>query len=161
MAGNLSGAKRLYDIGRTGILEIPSITPPMGPFSLEDKLGMGVAMTMLMRSLDAGKNKRTIQYSTMRRLQSAYSNIYNASSSLSNVAGMAQQETRKVFSTDCPTYGYWFERFMKGCHKRMGDEVNLDYALSLDIVLESGSSEIGGCPRPWTLSGGCAASLAS
>ena len=25
---------------------------------------------------------------------------------------------------------------MKGCHKRMGDEVNSDYALSLDIVLE-------------------------
>jgi hypothetical protein len=46
------------------------------------------------------------------------------------------QETQKVFSTDSPTYGYWFERFMKGCHKRMGDEVNSDYALSLDIVLE-------------------------
>jgi hypothetical protein len=134
VAGNLSGAKRLHDIG-TGILEIPGITPPMGPFALQDKFGMGIAMTMLLRSLDAGKNERTIQYSTMRRLRSAYSNIYNASSSLSNVAVMAQ-ETRKVFSTDCPTYGYWFERFMKGCHKRMGDEVNSDYALSLDIVLE-------------------------
>ena len=99
----------------------------MGPFSLEDMFGMGVAMTMLLRSLDTGKNERTIQYLTMRRLQSAYSNIYNASSSLSNVAVMAKK-TRKVFSTDCPTYGYWFERFMKGCHKRMGDEVNSDYA---------------------------------
>jgi hypothetical protein len=97
----------------------------MGPFSLEDKFGMGVAMTMLLRSLDAGKNETTIQYSTMRRLRSAYSNIYNASSSLSNVAVMAQ-ETRKVFSTDCPAYWYWFVRFMKGCHKRMGDEVNSD-----------------------------------
>jgi hypothetical protein len=75
------------------------------------------------------------QYSTMRRLQSADSNIYNASSLLFNVAVMAQ-ETWKVFSTDCPTYGYWFEKFTKGCHKRMGDEVNSDYAaLSLDIVL--------------------------
>ena len=67
VAGNLSSAKRLHDIG-AGILEIPSITPPMGPFALQDKLGMGVAMTMLLRSLDAGKNERTIQYSTMRRL---------------------------------------------------------------------------------------------
>jgi hypothetical protein len=52
VAGNVSGAKRLHDIG-TGILEIPSIIPPMGPFSLRDKFGMGVAMTMLLRSLDA------------------------------------------------------------------------------------------------------------
>ena len=57
VAGNLSGAKRLHDIG-TGILEIPSITLPMGPFSLEDKFGMGVAMTMLLRSLDAGTRER-------------------------------------------------------------------------------------------------------
>ena len=63
--------------------------PPMGPFPVEDTIGMGVVMTMLIRSLDAGSNERTIQYLTMRRLRSAHSNIYNASSSLSNVAVIA------------------------------------------------------------------------
>ena len=105
------------------LLEITSVTPPMGPVPIADKFGMGVAITMLIRSLGARDNERTIQYSTMRRPRSAYSSIYNASSSLSNVMAVMAQETRKVFSTDIPTYGYWFEGFVKGCHMRMGDDV--------------------------------------
>ncbi len=45
-------------------------------------------------------------------------------------------ETSKVYQTDCPTYGYWFERFTLGCHKRMGDIVVSDYALSKALDME-------------------------
>jgi hypothetical protein len=42
-------------------------------------------------------------------------------------------ETLKTYKTHCPTYGYWFERFMLGCHKRMGDMVVSDHALLVEI----------------------------
>jgi hypothetical protein len=45
-------------------------------------------------------------------------------------------KTSKVYVTWCPTYGYWFERFILGCHKRMGDIVNSHYAISKEIYLE-------------------------
>jgi hypothetical protein len=45
-------------------------------------------------------------------------------------------ETNKLYETSCPTYGYWFERFILGCHKRMGDIVVSDYALLKDLYTE-------------------------
>jgi hypothetical protein len=45
-------------------------------------------------------------------------------------------ETSKTYHTECLTYGYWFEQFMLGCHKRMGDMVVSDYAVSAEIFKE-------------------------
>jgi hypothetical protein len=42
-------------------------------------------------------------------------------------------ETSKTYETHCSTYGYLFKRFMLGYHKRMGDMVVSDYALSVEI----------------------------
>jgi hypothetical protein len=44
------------------------------------------------------------------------------------------QGTAKTYVTDCPTYSYWYERFMRGVHKRMGEEVRSDYALSVQVL---------------------------
>jgi hypothetical protein len=46
------------------------------------------------------------------------------------------KDTRKMTVTKCPTYGLWFEKFMKGCHKCMGEIVKPDQALSTCILLE-------------------------
>jgi hypothetical protein len=51
-------------------------------------------------------------------------------------ATVMAHETSKTYVTRCPTYGYWFNRFILGCHKRMGDIVNYDYALFKEIYLE-------------------------
>ena len=51
----------------------------MGPFPLEDTMGMKLACCLLDRSLDPGNNEERIQFSTMRRMRSAYSNAYAAS----------------------------------------------------------------------------------
>jgi hypothetical protein len=45
-------------------------------------------------------------------------------------------KTSKTYHADCLTYGYWFERFMLGCHKRMGDMVVSDYAVLAEIFKE-------------------------
>jgi hypothetical protein len=45
-------------------------------------------------------------------------------------------ETQKLITTPCPTYGYWYQRFSLGLHKRMGDVVHSDYAVTLEIIKE-------------------------
>lgn len=131
---NRSGFNRLMDIG-VGMLGFPDMGPQLGPFPVEDTLGMKIAMCMLVRSLDQGKYGKWIQFSTMRRLRSAYSSAFNASIMTPNEAVLAH-EAHRLFSTKCPTYGVWFTRFMQGCHKRMGDHVISDFALSIDILVQ-------------------------
>jgi hypothetical protein len=44
------------------------------------------------------------------------------------------QNTTHIWVTTCPSYGYWFKRFMCGIHKRMGKEVRSDFALSVRVL---------------------------
>jgi hypothetical protein len=131
----LNGGRRMEEIGDS--LGMSRVLPEMGPFPLRDSFGMGVAVCMLLRSLDAGRTADLVQFSTVRYLRSVYTNVYHASSRhVEGLAVMAHQ-TSKVWSTDCPTYGYWFERFIKGMHKRMGEEVRSDFALSVEVIHRS------------------------
>ena len=44
------------------------VGPPMGLFPVQDSFGMGVAIAILKRSLDPGRNEKTIQFLTTRRI---------------------------------------------------------------------------------------------
>jgi len=118
--GNAVDARRLEEIAGQE-LEMRSIMPEMGPFPVRDTFGMKLATCMLIRSLDPGKTEETIQFSTMRKLRSAYSNTWNAS-----LMGMSGEP--------CPSDSYWFKRFILGAHKRMGDDVRPDHGLSMDVM---------------------------
>jgi hypothetical protein len=107
----------------------------MGPFPLKDSFGMGAAIVILQVSLNPGKHDTTVQFGTIRKFRSAFSNAYHASVEGQEAVVMAK-DTRKLTVTKCPTYGTWFEKFMKGCHKRMGEIIRLDRALSSAILLE-------------------------
>ena len=133
VSSNLSHAKRMEAIGSW--YGLTSVSPQMGPFPLRDTFGMAAAVVMLKRSLDPGRWEKYIQFSTARRIRSAFSNVYHSSAMLEEVVTMAY-ETSKLFETNCPTYGYWFERFILGCHKRMGDYVVTDFALSKILFYE-------------------------
>ena len=122
VSSNTRDARLLESIG-SGELQMSGVMPQMGPYPSGDSFGMKVAVCMLVRSLDPGKNEPTIQFGTMRRLRSAYSNSWNASA-------------RGMQGVPCPTDSYWFKRFMLGAHKRMGDEVKTDYGISIQIVHE-------------------------
>ena len=134
VGANLREWHQATSLGRLA-LGIPNVMPRMGPFALKDDVGMGIAATMLWCSLDKGVRATTIQFGTMRRMRSAYSNAYNASPEMSGSAVMAH-ETRRIYATDCPTYGTWFDRFMLGAHKRMGDQSRPQQAVSEDIMYE-------------------------
>lgn len=116
-------------------LGLSHIVPPIGPFPLQDTFGMRIACCTLLKSLEPGKLERTVQYATTRRLGSAYSNFYHASLWGEALSVMAYK-TKKLITTPCPTYGYWYQRFSQGLHKRMGDMVKSDFAVTSEIIKE-------------------------
>lgn len=85
------------------------VLPSLGLFPVKDMCQMKVAVCMLLRLLDPGRTTELVQVSTVRYLRSAHTNVYHASSLHVNSLAMMVHQTTKVWSTDCPTYRYWFE----------------------------------------------------
>jgi hypothetical protein len=129
---NLRGARKLEGIGRS--LGIESVSPHLGPYSTQDTMGMGLAVCILIRTLDPGRTEELIQFSTARYLRSLYSSVYHASARHQQGMAVMAQGTTQTWVTDCPSYSYWFERFMRGVHKRMGEDVRSDFALSIRVL---------------------------
>jgi len=107
----------------------------LGPFPVEDTFGMRAAVVMLEVSLNPGKNDYTVQYGTVQKFRSSFSNVFKASKEGQKGAVMMKDTVKMSIST-CPTDGLFFEKFTKGCHKRMGDIVKPDRALAVEILVE-------------------------
>ena len=131
VARNANQARTMEELGDA--LGFDCVAPPMGPFPLNDTFGMKIACVTLMKSLAPGKWEATVQYATARRMRSVFSNLFHASYQGESMSVMAY-ETQKMFTTPCPTYGYWYQRFNLGIHKRMGDVVRSDFAVTADIM---------------------------
>jgi hypothetical protein len=58
-------------------LEKPPV-PMLGPWPVEDKFGMGAAIVLLKHSLDPGVTETTVHYNTVRKMKSAFVNLYHA-----------------------------------------------------------------------------------
>ena len=123
-------SKKLLAIGeRVGI----DVLPTMGPFLLKDTQGMGMVVSILLRSLDKGRYQKTPQFETARKMRLAFSNVWHSSTHTLTTSVLAR-DIRKTYVISCPTYTLWFERFMSGMHKRMGDAVKQDNAITLDAI---------------------------
>ena len=96
--GTVAATKREgVKIGRLGALVgLVNLFPAMGPFPLEDTQGMGIAVCMLERSLDKGRYRTTLQFETVRKLRSAFSNIWHASRQTLTTSVMAIGISRKL-----------------------------------------------------------------
>jgi hypothetical protein len=115
-----------------GKLDLAPNLPPLGPYPVADSLGRGVAIAMLLNTLEPGRhNPQYQQFEMVRKLRAAYSNVYMASwegvSSLRTVGG----DQIKHHLTHSPTQSLWFERFAQGCIRRMGQDVRQDWAIPL------------------------------
>jgi hypothetical protein len=71
---------------------------PMGPFPLSDTFGMGAAIVMLQSLLNPGKYDSHVQFGTVRKFRSAFSNAYHASDEGQEAVVMAR-DTRKLTVT--------------------------------------------------------------
>jgi hypothetical protein len=128
---NLGKAMR---IERTAFrLGMPSMTPHMGPWPLEDSQGMSAALAVLDRSLDKGKYKTTVQWDTFRRSKLAITNISQAAvGGLENSVGAYERSRMWIWGS--VTHKFWFARFMSGVHKRVGQVRKPDKELTIDVI---------------------------
>lgn len=116
-------------------LGLGSITPPLGPFPLEDVFGMKTAIMILDRSLDPGLHEEFVQWDTFRTARSAVTNISQAGATgLSDVVGA--YERNRVWISKVPTHSFWFVRFMQGIHKRVGEVRKQDEVITIDVMKE-------------------------
>jgi hypothetical protein len=117
-------------------MKLPAMLLLMGPFPLDDHMGMAVACAILDRSLRPGRNDVFVQYDTVRKTRSMMTNIAQATAGgLGDVIGSC--EKTRVWISDVPTHSFWFTRFMTGFHRRIGDLKKQDKAISIDVVLEA------------------------
>ena len=114
------------------------VNPPRrkheGPYPVRDDWGMFEAVCLLKRSLDKGRNTLTIQFNTMRKLRSHFSNRFHTFQASTGMSSLAVDHGATFF-TESPTFGFWFKRFIRGCHRRMGDQALADRALTIDEML--------------------------
>jgi hypothetical protein len=107
-------------IQAAGVMGVVRPYPRRGPFPIRDEWGMTTAMVLLLRSREKGRNAEFVQYKTIRKVRSHFSNFIHTTpggvgdmfiSSDNVVNGISRSRTNTL----------WFKRFMKGCHSRMGD----------------------------------------
>jgi hypothetical protein len=141
----------------------PYLNP--GPLPMDDHCGYEVALQMVAASLESGRYSETHkQWDTIRKLRSCYSNQVRASRSANShtlsIADDKGANYQRVAMDPCGSL--WFQRFMLGCKKRMGQDWRPNQAIRIELVHELLSScerravESGSQPsqHKWVLAGG-------
>ena len=114
-------------------VRLPSITPAMGPFPLQDVFGMLPAIALLDRSLDKGVHSDHVQWGTFRKAMSAVTNVTQA-----GVGGLGDSvgayERNRTWISSAATHQFWYSRFMHGVHKRVGEVRKPDEIITIDVL---------------------------
>jgi hypothetical protein len=80
--------------------------------------------------MDPGVTESNVQFETVRKMKSAFANIYQASVDSVSTAVIGGNEGEKQLVMGVPIYHGWYDRDKTGMHHRMGDKVVQDYGLS-------------------------------
>ena len=100
---------------------------------MRDDFGIGITVSLLLNSLDPERNDKFVQYDTIRKLRSAFSNLWQVLVHTNQASVMA--ESRNMLRvTTCPSNYFWFQYFMQGFHKRVGDLVKQNLCISAPIM---------------------------
>ena len=135
VSANLSTIKK--GLRLNSLLGIAHQYEPLGPYPEGDIMGYGIAIQMLMASLEKGKKGRTYcQFETIRHLRTGYGNAYRASARAVSEAASFNTKGKPTYFTTCPTQSYWFSCFVRGCKKRMGSDAAPDLAISVEVFRE-------------------------
>jgi hypothetical protein len=97
-------------------LSADDVLPRLGPFPIKDNQGYGLAIPLLVCSLDPGKNEEKIQFESVRKMRSVFSNVWHVRTEGLKGSTAIRGQT-KLISTESPTNQDWYERFMLGMHK--------------------------------------------
>jgi hypothetical protein len=118
-----------HDLG----LENPPV-PMLGPWPVKDSFVMGVAIVLLKHYLDPGVMESTMQYNIVRKMKSAFVNVYFASVENQGSAIVGGRDGKTFVSMEAPIYSEFFGRFQADMHNRMGDKVVQDFGLSRGVM---------------------------
>lgn len=102
-----------------------------GPHPPRDTFGMVAAIAFLQRSLGRGRNAVHIQFDTVRKLRTVYSNFHTTTPQRVEETARGNPHPGSGAPTDSP----FFRRFLQGAHKRMGDLWIPDRALTIEQLL--------------------------
>jgi hypothetical protein len=131
VSANLRSAKRIESTADR--LGMPSMTPPMGPFPLEDTFGMKAAIAVLDRSLDKGNYAEHVQWGTFRKVRSTITNISPAGvSGLGDTIGV--YERKHLWISNVVTYQFWFTHFITRVHYRAGEIRKPDKLVTIEVL---------------------------
>lgn len=160
---NASKVREGLKLSRRLGLSGPYLNP--GPLPTGDHCGYEVALQMVVASLDAGRYSESHkQWDTIRKLRSSYSNqVRAARDANSNVLSIADDKGssyQRIAKDPCGSL--WFQRFMLGCKKRMGQDWRPNQAISVELVHEllqgcekrSRSASVIKERHKWVLAGG-------
>jgi hypothetical protein len=91
-------------------------------------------MVLLLRSREKGKNAEFVQYETIRKVRSHFSNfIHTIPGGMGDMFITSDNMVNGVSRSGTNTL--WFKRFMKGCHSHMGDVWCPDRPLTMGEAL--------------------------
>jgi hypothetical protein len=110
------------------------IFPALGPLPLKDVDGMGAACIQLLKTLDPGVTENLVQYSTAKNVTTALGALWEVSVESKDQTIMIRDRT-KSYVTNNPVKSQWYEKFLSGMHKRMGDSVKQDEAISVEQMI--------------------------
>jgi hypothetical protein len=96
--GKINRALQIAD--ELGMLNPP--LPSLGPWKLEDEFGAGAAVIMAKHSMDTGMTESTVQFETVRKMKSAFVNLYQASVDNASTAVIGGKEGGKQLVMGCP-----------------------------------------------------------
>jgi hypothetical protein len=135
-------------IQKASMINCESIFPALGPLPLKDVDGMGAAAIQLLKTLDPGITEPLVQYSTAKGITTALGAMWEVSVQSKEETVMVC-DMSKSYVTANPVKSQWYKRFLKGMHKRMGDKVKQDKAISIEQMcvlmdaFENGWTELG------------------
>lgn len=114
-------------------LDYKTILPVLGNPTVGDRVGLGIALTMVLASLCPGKHSSNVQFDTIQKTQTRYANAYDAGEKYSceTVVGLDQ---KKQYGSTGHTFGKWFSHFMR-TRLRMGMVQRQNKALTSKLVL--------------------------
>ena len=108
--------------------------PERGPMALRDTAGMAAAVLLLKKSLRPGKySNSNLTFDSTRKRRGAISSYWHGSVEGMKTSVLAKEE-KKLMLTDSPTYSLWFERFIRGMHNRMGDDIRPDKGVDIKLL---------------------------
>ncbi len=97
-------------------------------------MGLGITLITVLALLCQGRNTTNVQFDTIRKTQTWYTNAYDMGGNFSckTVVGLDQ---KKQYLSTSHTFGKWFLRFMRGARLRMGMVRRQNEALTSKLIL--------------------------